>query len=574
MARIAVQDRPALHWPVVIALFGLLYLVVVVFFPIPGFEFVDYDVDEQVLRNPYIRGLTGENLKHIFTSRCISSYYPIRTLSYAVDYSVWGLDPRGFKLTNGLIHWVNVVMVFSLILRVYPQVPMREGGSPAWDVFAAAFATAIFAIHPVVVEPVTWVPGREELLMTLGALGCFHFHLSARGVAEDAGRAAVFGWHAAAAISCALACLSNAVAAVIPLLITAWDLLTLAKPRRRKVIAGTAALWVIGATALVIKVLCRNAESIVLESGISVPERLRLVLSVYWLNVKSLVWPSELAVYYSRVKPGTFLTPTVVLGAMAAAATCLAMWKLRRQKVLLFGLLWFVLALGPSSQILVHHIHRADRFLYLPLVGLVVSLSIAFRALDAALRSRTALVGATAMAVLVVLVLDMRSIRQVQTWQDSLALWENCVEICPDNAIAHDLLAKHLLTIGDVPRAEKHALRSLELDFADNHAALCSRVRKLIGSDRFGQPGHEEAVRLARRACDLTQWSDPQCLHILAKAYLASDQRDLAVATGEKAAELAERAGAPKPADEIRRWLRDIQARSEVPAGAMRERTP
>ena len=89
--------------PVLLAALALAYLVAVVFVPILGFEFVDYDVSTSVVRNPHIRGLSGENLKHIFTSRCIESYYPIRTLTYAVDYSLWGLNPGGFKLTNGLV---------------------------------------------------------------------------------------------------------------------------------------------------------------------------------------------------------------------------------------------------------------------------------------------------------------------------------------------------------------------------------------------------------------------------------------------------------------------------------------
>lgn len=541
------------------ALFALTYLVVIVFFPILGFEFADYDVEEQIVGNPYIRSLTGENLKHIFTSRCISSYYPIRTLTYVVDYAVWGLNPRGFKLTNGLLHWLNVMLVFWLILRLYSEAPRSEQKLRLWDVFAAAFAAGVFAIHPVVVEPVAWVPGREELLMTLGALACFHFHLSARRLSGDSGRVAAFAWHGAAAVSCALACLSNAVAAVIPFLITAWDLLTLTKPKPRQLLLSSGALWMIGAATVAIKVLGRSPESVVLESGTTVAERVMLVLSVYWLNVKSLVWPFELTIYYSRSVPDSYLSPNVVFGAILLGATCLALWTLRRQTLLLFGLLWFGIALGPSSQVMIHHVHRADRFLYLPLIGLAVFVAAALRLSAPLLKNRTAVIGAVAPAVLVILALDVRSTRQVQTWRDNIALWENCVEVCPDNSPAHDLLARHLARIGDYQRAEQHALRSLELDFADNPAALCGRALKLIESDALGQPGREEALRLARRACELTKWNDPTCLHALAMAYVASGQREAAVATGEKALELAERAETVELAGEIRDWLRDVR---------------
>ena len=220
---------PSTHRPKLFALCALAYLVCVVFFPVVTFEFIESDVSNHVVHNPYIRGLTAENLWHIFTSRCLTSYYPVRTLTYAADYQVWGLDPTGFKLTNGLIHLAIVLLALWLVLRLFDH-PISMVRSPGryWDLAVATFSAGIFAVHPVVVEPVTWVAGREELLMTLGALGCIHFHLTARRLSDEGGkpRRATACW-VAAAVCCAAACLSNAVAAVIPLLIVACDLLTL-----------------------------------------------------------------------------------------------------------------------------------------------------------------------------------------------------------------------------------------------------------------------------------------------------------------------------------------------------------
>ena len=109
---------------------------------------------------------------------------------------------------------------------------------------SATFSAGLFAVHPVVVEPVTWVAGREELLMTLGTLGCVHFHLTARRL-ERRGRQnpRAMACFFSAALCCAAACLSNAVAAVIPLLIVAWDVLTLTGPKLWRIVGGTSALW-------------------------------------------------------------------------------------------------------------------------------------------------------------------------------------------------------------------------------------------------------------------------------------------------------------------------------------------
>ena len=88
-----VRRRLGIRWQISLALLALTWLVTGLFLPILSFEFVDLDVNNSVVYNPHIRGLTGENLKHIFTSRSIASYYPVRTLTYAVDYAIWGLNP-------------------------------------------------------------------------------------------------------------------------------------------------------------------------------------------------------------------------------------------------------------------------------------------------------------------------------------------------------------------------------------------------------------------------------------------------------------------------------------------------
>ena len=107
--------------------------------------------------------------------------------------------------------------------------------------------------------------------MTLGALGCIHFHLSGRHLGEGGGRTRVaLACHASAALCCATACLSNAVAAVIPLLIVAWDVLTLTRPKLWKILYGTSALWAISVATIVIKKL--GSESDLVAQAVTLVE--------------------------------------------------------------------------------------------------------------------------------------------------------------------------------------------------------------------------------------------------------------------------------------------------------------
>ena len=506
------------RWPTLLAALALVYLVAAVFFSIGGFEFIEGDVSAQVIHNPYVRGLTARNLKHIFSSRSVTSYYPVRTLTYAINYHFWGPGAASFKVTNALLHLANVLLVFWLVLRLY-----HAGGdvrSPGrwWDASVAAFAAGVFAVHPVVVEAVTWVPGREELLMTLGALGCFHLHLTAQRLGErgNNARRALF-CHVGAALCCAAACLSNVLAVVIPLLITAWDLLSLPRPRFWKILRATAALWVIGAVTVVVKLLGESWSFMPEQPGWFSAERLMLALNVYWLNLKSLVWPRGLTFSYGWLTPESFLDAEVILGGVALCLTLAILWKLRRRPLVLFGLLWFVIALGPTAQIMPHHIHRADRFLYLPLVGLAVALAMALRPLGNALRGRARLTAAIAAGLSGLFLLVTLSAGQVQTWRNEITLWEHCVGVVPGNGDAHRRLADVLAQLGDFRRAAEHRQIVMRMEF-DNPIALNNFAAYLATAEDESIRDYGLAVRMAERACELTRGEKPVFLRTLAVA--------------------------------------------------------
>lgn len=448
--------------PIFPAVIVLVLLVVAVFSPVPGFEFIDFDVDEQVLENPHIRGLTGQNLMHILTTPCINSYYPLRTLTFAIDYQIWGLEPRGFKLANVLIHLTNVILVFWLVLRLIRNGRLSSGSSEAWDVSVATVSAGIFAVHPVVVEPVTWVAGREELLMTLGALGCFHLHFTARRLEETAHRSRkALVCQVGATAACAAACLSNAVAAVIPLLITTWDILMLRRPKLRRIIRGTSALWVIGLVTFVIKKAGRIPESDPVPQMSSIEWQL-FVPKMAWLNLKALVWPTDLCLLGGWPRPQGLFELEVILGMMTVGLACLVLLTLRRRKRILFGLLWCVLALVPSSHIFfIHHVSRADRFLYLPLVGLALALGAGLQPVRSVLRghARWAMTGT---GVLLVLLLAARSADQIQTWRNSFSVYTHALSLC-ESSIAHNNLGNLFFKQGQLTEAIRHFRQGLSI---------------------------------------------------------------------------------------------------------------
>jgi len=560
-------------------------LVCAVFFPIAGFEFIDMDVKETVIENDHIKGLTGENLKYIFTSRCLTSYYPVRTLTYAIDYEFWGLDGGGFKFTNGVIHLANVYLVFWLALRLFrwpTSDETREKGAGTfcrngpegaahqrsarqryatpfpvswWEVPVAALAATVFGVHPVVVEPVTWVPGREELLMTLGALGCLHFHMTARHLSKDGDKPRrALACYACAALSCAGACLSNAVAAVIPLLVVTWDVLMLDRPKLRRIFCGTSVLWVIGIATIAAKKFGPEYNPVagrgekLLEAFCA--ERLMVILNVYWLNLKTLFWPSSLGLSYDMCRPQSFLDTEVVLGALALGLTCVALWKFRRQKSVLFGLLWFGLALGPTSQIMPHHIDRADRFLYLPLVGLTVCLAMGLRRLVSRLNRWAAIVAAGVAGVSALFLLVVLSAYQVQTWQDSVSVWNNAIKVDQNNIFAHRSFAGNLTKTVGLDQTVSMYQSAIALD-PDNVETLDALACLLGTYDDIERRDYPTACRLSERACELTKWNDLRFLKAYASIHCSSAEHLLACGEFQQAIEQYEKVLKMLPDDEV-----------------------
>jgi tetratricopeptide (TPR) repeat protein len=377
------------------------------------------------------------------------------------------------------------------------------------------FASALFAVHPVVVEPVVWIPGREELLMTLGALGCVHFHIAARRQSEAKRARAAWLSHGAAIYCCAMACMSNAVAAIIPAIVVAWDFLTLPDRKLPRIVTGTAALWLVSIATIVTKKL-GQPPFVATVAQQTFGGRLMIGLNAYWLNLKTLVWPANLSLHYDWLDPQSFLEAGVLLGMIAVLATIGILWLMRRQTIVAFGLLWFGLALAPASQVISHHIHRADRFLYLPLAGLVVAIGAALRMAAVRFRLRAVPASWICLGMIVLLALGVRSGFQVRTWRTNRSTWEHCLYVTPGNARAHDCIADMLVREGRFEQAIPHyekalASRPNAIETLDFYAG------QLATQPELGDPAR--AVELATRACELTGWRLSDMRKTLSVAY-------------------------------------------------------
>jgi tetratricopeptide (TPR) repeat protein len=403
-----------------------------------------------------------------------------------------------------------------------------------WDFAVATFAAGLVAVHPVVVEPVVWIPGREELLMTLGALGTIHLHISARHQGEIGRPLRAWACHAGAACFCAAACLSNAVAAVIPVFAVAWDVLHLRRSRLLRIVLGTGPLWAISVSTIIAKRLAPGS-GIATAGQLYWNGRLMIGLNAYWLQIKSLFRPNDLALHYDWLFPSGFLDVEVLLGAAAVLVTGGLVWIYRRQPLVLFGFAWWWFAMLPSLQVFPHHIHRADRFLYLPIMGLALSLAGMLESSASRAPQRVTLRVAVAMSIAMTILtaLAVASRLQLNTWSDSVTTWNRCVERNPNNVRAHNVLADNLAREGRIEEAIWHYEKVLEIQ-PDNLETLGDFATELATVKKEFRDC-SRAVKLATRACELSNWSDDERRGILglalsARAYELQSNREFAQA--------------------------------------------
>ena len=142
-------------------------VVLVSFAPVFNCEFLNWDDDLNFLKNPSYRGLSPVHLRWMLTTFHSGHYQPLSWFTLGVDYTLWGMQPRGYHLTNLVLHIANALLVYALALTLLPRATVRAPARGAALPLAAAVAALCFAIHPLRVESVAWVTERRDVLSGL-----------------------------------------------------------------------------------------------------------------------------------------------------------------------------------------------------------------------------------------------------------------------------------------------------------------------------------------------------------------------------------------------------------------------
>jgi Flp pilus assembly protein TadD len=483
--------------------------------------FTNYDDDIYVTENSHVRaGLSGNSLWWALTASDAANWHPLTWISLQLDYELHGLRPWAYHLTNLLFHILNALLLFWWL---------RLATEAIWRSAAVA---SFFAVHPIHVESVAWITERKDVLsFFFGALALWAY----LGFVRQPG----FFRYLLVLAAFALSLMAKPMFVTLPFLLLLLDYWPLGRIRNEcgamKDIQGKeddggwsiedrrskphhplssflyplssnpASFYRFRALAYEkLPLFAMSSISCVITVLVQIPKTIPLAarslnaLAAYVSYLRLIAWPRGLAAFYPHPLTDSWLVglgAAVLLASISALVICAA----RQQPYLPVGWFWYLGTLVPVLGVVqVGFQSMADRYAYLPAVGLYIMLS--WGAADLVARWRSGSVLLTLLTCVILVASMVRTWTQVSYWHDSIALWQHALQVTKNNWVAHANLGTALVHEGRLDEAIaafREAVR-LKPDFTSHHSNLGGA---LAAKGRFDEAIAElrQAIRLEPR---------------------------------------------------------------------------
>jgi Flp pilus assembly protein TadD len=489
---------------------ALAVAIAFVYVPACTHGFVNFDDDVYVTANPEVRaGLNPASARWAWTTLRASNWHPLTWLSLQLDSSLYGRhgeNPCGYHLTNLLLHLANTLLLFGFLHRA------------TGAVWRSGLVAALFAVHPLHVESVAWVAERKDVLSTLFwmlTLWAYLFYVKRPGL----------GRYLVIVLTCALGLLAKPMLVTLPcvlLLLDYWPLRRFPRPTGQDTAApdGTGSaksaasvgwlvaeklpLLLLAAASCAVTVFAQQqGGALATLEHFSLPVRAGNALLAYTGYTLKMIWPLHLAPFYPhpRVMPATW--QLAAAGLLLVGVSAVVLLERRRRPYLVVGWLWYIGTLVPVIGLVQVGLQAmADRYTYVPLIGLF--LMVAWGLGELAARGREGTRVAVLVAALALVVCLVCSSIQVRYWRDSKTLWEHTLNVTARNSAAHNNLARVFEKQGRWNEALRHYQAALDIDaeFAlyRNNVAV---AHYHVGSSLGKQGRLDEAIEHLREAVRL-----------------------------------------------------------------------
>ncbi len=440
-------SRRSPGWRIIVSVYlFLVAITLAVFGQTIRYDFVNFDDDLYVYNSPAIKaGLTVKGITFAVISQHAGNWHPLTTISHMVDCQLYGLNAGWHHATNVVLHIIAVLLLFQ-VLRQMTDAPWKS-----------AVVAALFAVHPLHVESVAWVSERKDVLSAVFfflTLGAYVHYAQSRSIMRYLLVTVLF-------VAGLMAKSMLVTAPVVLILLDYWPLnrirgqqADVGRPLLELVIEKIP-LFVLSAGACVITfVLQKRATGAI--PPLPLLWRLENALASYVIYVWKTLWPTRLAVFYPHPNNTLSIGQVIFAVALLVAVTAAAAIFRSQRPYLLTGWFWYVVMLFPVIGVIqVGEQGHADRYTYLPSIGLFLA-AVWFTADIAKVRgSRSRLVVATAVTM-VLPVLAWTAFVQTSYWRNSRTLWNHALAVTSDNDVAHNNLGYLCADRGELDEAISH----------------------------------------------------------------------------------------------------------------------
>jgi cytochrome c-type biogenesis protein CcmH/NrfG len=544
------------RWAFIAVCVCLAVVTWVVFAQTLRYDFVNYDDPQYVYQNARITsGINFANVAWAISHLHSEHWHPLTTITHMLDCQLHGVNAGWHHFANVLLHCLAVVLLFVALQRM------------TGALWRSAFVSAVFAVHPLHVESVAWIAERKDVLsaffFTLTLLAYLHYT-----------RAPSIGRYLTVALVVALGLMSKPMLVTLPFVLLLLDYWPLGRFEARvsntgrqllRLVLEKIPLVALSAVSSMVTFLAQRG-AIGWTEQLPVPTRISNALVAYVIYIRQMLWPARLAVFYPH--PENRLPALEISLALIVLVGITAVAFVFRKKAPYFvtGWLWYLGMLVPVIGLVqVGWQGHADRYTYLPQIGLYIAVTWTVTDLTRSWRFQRISLGAAAM--IVVGALSWLGWLQTSYWRDSETLFTHALDVTtnndvalnnlgiifldkgqlddaisklqaaidlrPENAPAHDNLAKALLKKGQVAEAMVHYRKFLELEPVNVEA------RNTLGTALIQQGHVREAIDQWQQALALQPENGNAANNL---AWVFATCTDESIRDGTRAAELGEKA--------------------------------
>ncbi len=501
----------------------LALLVAAVFGQTARFGFVNYDDPDYVSANPVVeKGLTLQGVVWAFSYGRIGHWHPLTWLSHMADCQAYGLWAGGHHLTNVALHAVAAALLF-LVLR-----------GMTGKLWRSAFVAAVFAIHPLRAESVAWIAERKDVLSGV-------FFMLTLWIYVQYTRRPSRGRHAGMTLLYGLGLLSKNTLVTLPfvLLLLDWWPLNRMKPAAdiedAVPINAGGRFWMLVKEKIPLFLLSVGScvatamvpEKLLAQYQLPIWLRVENALVSYMVYLRQMIFPYGLANPYPNPENGFPFVEVALAFALLAAISVVAFACRRTRPFFLMGWLWYLGMMVPVIGIVqISYYAHADRYTYLPEIGLALAGTWAVAEWGAGWKFRRAFLGG--LMVVIIGALMFCAVIQTSYWKSNELLWGHTLAITPNNSFAHNNLAVALLLKNDADGAVLHLQQAVAIqpDYGEAHNNL--------GNALFQKGRVDEAILQFQKALAI-QPDYTEAQNNLGNAYYKKGRLDEAIAQYQKA---------------------------------------